>query len=400
MASKLAPDESAGQRDDQPDSILTIRGMSKRIRIVYIISSLRNCGPTTQLYNLISHLDAKLFDITVVTLSPESKFSRWICFNTLGITLYSLRKNRFIRFSTLVSCLMPLLNQLKPNIVHTQGIRADYLSNKLPKHFHRITTQRNVPTVDYTLQYGRLIGLPLGHIHLRVISKIPNIVACSHSIADKLEHRNIIAHTIQNGVDLRPGQHLATKEERNRHRIHLGLSTSDLIFVFTGPLISRKRPAHLISHFLRFFSGTKATLCIVGDGPMMSQCKTVSQNSSQIVFVGFIKDVTPYLISANVFVSAALSEGLPNSVLEALSWGLPVILSGIPPHEEILRLGPEAGYLVDLDSIENVFENFTEDYLTEKRRFAARAIVTNYLNAKTMADEYSTLYHTLINSKL
>ena len=133
---------------------------------------------------------------------------------------------------------------------------------------------------------------------------------------------------------------------------------------------------------------------------MMSQCKTTSQNSSQIVFSGFIKDVTPYLISANVFVSAAVSEGLPNSVLEALSWGLPVILTRIPPHEEILRLGPKAGYLVDRDSSENVFKIFTEDYLTEKRRYAARAIVTNFLNAKTMADEYSTLYHTLLNSKI
>ena len=134
MASKLVPGKYAGQRDDQIDSSLTIHDMSKRIRIMYIISSLRNCGPTTQLYNLISHLDVKLFDITVVTLSPESKFSRWRCFKTLGITLCSLQKNRLIQISTLVSCLTPLLNQLKPEIVHTQGIRADYLSNKLPKY--------------------------------------------------------------------------------------------------------------------------------------------------------------------------------------------------------------------------------------------------------------------------
>ena len=42
------------------------------------------------------------------------------------------------------------------------------------------------------------------------------------------------------------------------------------------------------------------------------------------------------LTASNFFISASFHEGMPNAVLESLAVGTPVILSDIPPHEEIL----------------------------------------------------------------
>ena len=72
MTSTPSLDDYTGQQDDQSDSLLSMRDMSERIRIVYIVSSLQNCGPTTQLYNLISHLNPKYFQINWFSPIMES----------------------------------------------------------------------------------------------------------------------------------------------------------------------------------------------------------------------------------------------------------------------------------------------------------------------------------------
>lgn len=38
---------------------------------------------------------------------------------------------------------------------------------------------------------------------------------------------------------------------------------------------------------------------------------------------------------SDIMISASLAEGLPNSVLEGLACGLPILFSDITPHQEI-----------------------------------------------------------------
>lgn len=52
---------------------------------------------------------------------------------------------------------------------------------------------------------------------------------------------------------------------------------------------------------------------------------------------------------SDVFVSISRDEGQPNAVLEAMACGLPVLLSSIGPHEEILG-DSGAGLTCDGDS--------------------------------------------------
>ena len=73
--------------------------------------------------------------------------------------------------------------------------------------------------------------------------------------------------------------------------------------------------------------------------------------------------VKDYLQAADIFISTAVSEGLPNTVLEALSSGLPCILSDIGPHREIIEKNVGAGKLFKLrDSVE--LSKIMEDYST------------------------------------
>ena len=76
-------------------------------------------------------------------------------------------------------------------------------------------------------------------------------------------------------------------------------------------------------------------LIFIGSGNMEDELKRNFQES-RIEFKGIVPDVKDYLVASDYFISASYSEGLPNSVLEALAAGLPLILSDIPSHSEIV----------------------------------------------------------------
>lgn len=69
-------------------------------------------------------------------------------------------------------------------------------------------------------------------------------------------------------------------------------------------------------------------LDIVGDGPLrevlVSQCARLGL-SGAVSFNGNVADVWPCLLNADFYVLSSLSEGFPNSLVEAMTAGLPVI---------------------------------------------------------------------------
>jgi glycosyltransferase involved in cell wall biosynthesis len=95
---------------------------------------------------------------------------------------------------------------------------------------------------------------------------------------------------------------------------------------------------------------------------------------------------------ADCFVSASRAEGLPNAVLEALACSLPVLLSDIPAHREILALSSAAGELFSIDRPESLNEAIQNFEITNNRRTAARALAMEHFSAEAMSRSYQELY--------
>ena len=87
-------------------------------------------------------------------------------------------------------------------------------------------------------------------------------------------------------------------------------------------------------------------LCIVGDGPLRSDLEALSRQLDLVddtTFVGHADAVQTYYQESDLFVLPSLSEGLPLSLLEALSCGLPVIATAVGGSSEIVDPRDEAG---------------------------------------------------------
>jgi glycosyltransferase involved in cell wall biosynthesis len=92
------------------------------------------------------------------------------------------------------------------------------------------------------------------------------------------------------------------------------------------------------------------TLEFIGDGPERDDLQNLAQNlgiADRVLFRGWLdrNDVLAHLTQADVYIFPSIQEGMPNSVLEAMSAALPVIACMIEGCEELVVDG-ETGILV------------------------------------------------------
>jgi glycosyltransferase involved in cell wall biosynthesis len=361
-----------------------------------MVSTLGQTGPTRQLYNLVKYLDRDIFHTTLITLSQSPRKNLEREFFKLDIELYNLRLTRINSVIAGNKKLSRLLRKLKPDIVHSQGFRADFLCAGEDYYPIHVSTQRNNPFFDYPPLYGRILGTCVAYFHHRSLARIPNLVCCSNSIASSNANRGLDSIVIQNGVDLSSKKYLLSAEEKFRERVALNLPTTGRLLIYAGPFIRRKDPEFLIRTILGQKEKTDV-LCLLGDGPTLTTCKQMASGSNNIVMPGHVTNVTDYLNAGDLFISASRAEGIPNAALEGMAAGLPVVLSDIPSHRELLYHCPKAGCIFplgDMDSLSKHLQMLTADDLM---RTAARWLVEHQFNAEIMSTAYQRLYIRLLN---
>lgn len=361
------------------------------MKILYIVSNMRRCGPTNQLYNIIKYLDRNLFEPYIITLSPEPDDSYLDEFKRLAVPCISAKRGRLGGVLFAKRFVGKFIKIIRPDIIHTQGIRADAISSKLKMHTARISTQRNYPFHDYPMKYGSLVGKLIARYHYRLLKDIPQVIACSRTIAMINVKHGLSAEYIRNGVDCHNNARQMAALDRVQIRSSLGISPYSTTFVSSGSLIERKAPRILIEAF-KSLDGDDCHLLILGDGCLRKECEALAATSNNIHFLGHVSNVRDYLAAADCFVSTSLSEGMPNAALEAMSMGLPVVLSDIPSHREIFEMEPSIGSLFDQGDVTDLYKKMAVFKPGDHASRASRSVIENGLTARTMSFAYQQRY--------
>jgi glycosyltransferase involved in cell wall biosynthesis len=105
--------------------------------------------------------------------------------------------------------------------------------------------------------------------------------------------------------------------------------TGSPVLISAGRLIQQKGQWHLIRAFSQVVAQhPTATLVILGEGeyrPQLEKLVMDSGLSGKVHLIGNQLNVYQFLARADLFVFISLWEGMPNTMLEALSVGLPII---------------------------------------------------------------------------
>lgn len=362
--------------------------VGKKIKIVYLISSLKNGGPVNMLYNLAKHIDSSQFEVTVVAMRTcEDKKKK--DFSQLNCKVIELSIGKGIQYFS-VSKVRQIIEKINPDIIHSHGGTADYINARLPKKYVSFTTVHCVPDDDFVMKKGKVMGGIKAEMFIRNMKKIAHPVACSKTVADKIfSYRGITIDYVRNGIDF--DHDIESFLPINRK--DLGISDDKLLLVFCGYLSKRKNVGNVLDAFEKI-SRNDIMLLVLGNGAEYEALKERARVDKRIVMAGYISNSTDYLQCADYFISSSFSEGLPLAVLEGMSCGLPAILSDIDSHNEIYRLSPEAVRLFsngDLHSLITLLENLSKDnYKSES--MAAKILIMKQLNSKVMAGKYAELY--------
>jgi glycosyltransferase involved in cell wall biosynthesis len=367
--------------------------------ILYSVSTLERCGPTQQLLYIVKDIDKRKFQPYILTLSPEPEDSMITAFQKLDIFVKSLGLSRLMSFLQGKNFFKKAIQEINPVILHTQGIRADGLALEVVDKVPTVTTARNDPYADYPTKFGKVQGLLMARIHVQTLRRLPKVVACGTSLSQKLAKYHISTQAISNGVDTDSFFPPSSNQERSSLRQSLGLTPSSIVFVTVGSLIPRKDPLLIIDAFRRA-KVENAVLVILGEGPLEEVCKQASQQTSPIQEIrlqGQVSDVRPWLRCADALISAAWSEGLPNSVLEGMSCGLPALLSDIPPHREILeKASPSSGKLFpagDAEALSSLLKSFSSHTFNST---ILRQTAIESFSTKIMSTGYQSLYEKIL----
>lgn len=364
--------------------------MKDKVKILYIVSSLKRTGPVNQLYYIISGLDLDKYECKVLTLSPEPDDSKIESYKKLGVKVDSLLLSRIQGIVLGKSRLSRYIKSFSPNIIQTQGVRADSLILSLSPKASWITTSRNFPIEDYPSKFGRFKGSLMANKHINVLSRCNYLVSCSNSIASKLAAIGISSTVISNGV---PPSNI------NPKKVDIPQS-SGVRFVTVGSLIPRKNMGYLVKLSNKLDEmNIEHELIVLGDGPLLNELKDGA--NSRVKFIGKVENVDRYLAGSDVFLSSSLSEGLPNTVLEAISYGVPVILSDIPSHCEISDKLPK--YSSHVFSLNTLPENFALEIrdIVSKMSSINRSDLAfetdKHFGSKAMSEKYQALYEVAVN---
>lgn len=191
------------------------------------------------------------------------------------------------------------------------------------------------PTGDIAWQKGALGGRLIRSRCLEATA----IVSLSPAIREELQedgYRGERICEIGNGVPIPE----LSANDRHAWRERLALDSAGPIAVFVGRLSPEKGLPDLVtgwSRVQRQVSGSR--LVIVGEGPQEAELRRLADTTHGIVWAGATSDPQVYLRAADLFVLPSYEEGMSIALLEAMSFGLPVVGTDIPGNRGVIESG-------------------------------------------------------------
>ncbi|WP_033958603.1 glycosyltransferase [Psychroserpens jangbogonensis] len=358
--------------------------MEKKIKILFILPSLRPGGAERVVSFIAQHLDKTKFEPKLLIVGYEKK----AVYSFDNIETVFLNKSRVL-FG--IFGIFKNINKFKPDIVMT-SIAHLTMVTVLQSYFFRKTkfVSREANIKKVSRQYHNEMPSTLGNILNNLSYKLLDLVICqSRDMASelidshpKLEQKiTIVNNPITKVYSSEINMPELTKphyitvgrlhEEKGHCRILLALSQLDYDFDYTiiGKGIYK---ANIVD---------KANLLSIMD---------------KITWIDFTDKVQEYLIDSSVFIQGSFAEGFPNALLESCAAGTPAIAYNcLGGTSEIIDNGIN-GFLVDSENeLKNRLIELKVNPIDKRqiitsvmKKFSPEQIITQYEKAFTNLVKY------------
>ena len=313
------------------------------VRVMHVVFAFHPGGMELGVLKLVNGLDSRRISSSVCSTCPARELAPLL---VPHVPLFELRR-REGNDLRLVWELNRLFRRERPHIVHTHAWG----------------------TLIEGLIAARLAGVPIvvhgehGTLQLRqrqrffqryAWSRVDCLLSVSSRLAERMAHEiRFPPHqiqTIQNGVDL---SRFAAHIEQVEARRALGLPTDRPVIGAVGRLVPVKDHASLVDAVAMLCrDGLRPLLVIAGDGPLRAAIEARAAAcgiAADVRLLGHQPDIERVLAALDVFVLSSRSEGMSNTILEAMAARLPVIATRVGGADEMV-VNDTTGVLVPAGS--------------------------------------------------
>ncbi len=369
----------------------------KRLHIVHIVYSFGIGGTENGIVNLVNGMDPERYQVSIVSLT--NKLDSYSRIKRKGIQCEVVEKRKEGNDWLVIFRLASLLKRMDADVVHMHGwgtyleglcaaklafvpfvIHGEHGTDQLDNAWRRLAFRAGVLGID------RVFAV-CDDVRTRFIREY-------HVPCTKIR-------TILNGVDVTyfvRDQHI-----RKSVRQEMGFRDEDIVLGTIGRLsYEKKYETLLIAIELLARKHQHFVLLFTGDVPERENFHRIAVYlgiEKYVYFLGTRNDRMELLNAMDIFVLSSNIEGLPNTLLEAMSVGLPVVSTNVGGIPEIVSDKLD-GFLVnpgDSEGLAHALEGLVQspDLRMQIGRVARERIVSHF-RLEGMVESYEEAYSDLL----
>lgn len=310
------------------------------IRIAFVVHGMQAGGIERSVTRIIGGLDRKQFLPFVICLDRSGPAVAWLAED---VPVIEIKKQSGNDISAIIR-LRSVLREYQIDIVqsHNWGTLIETMIARkmagVQAHVHaeRGTVLGSVSSNGWRHRL-RAIAMKVA------LTTVDRVMSNAHAVAKRVEERsgysaNQIA-IVPNGVR----GYSTTKKNHWRKGIckSLGIGESSLVLGSVGRLDDVKGFDVLIDAMPLILQAAKQQihLILVGGGKQRQTLEKISREKQigrYVHFVGHQEDVEPWLLAFDIYVNSSRSEGMSQSIVEAMSVGLPIVATDVGDAKQML----------------------------------------------------------------
>jgi N-acetyl-alpha-D-glucosaminyl L-malate synthase BshA len=293
------------------------------------------------------------------------------------------------------------------DVIKNEGLEVINVHYALPyaasAYLAKQMTKTKIPII--TTVHGTDVHTVGVHENFKSVTKFvlessDGITAICQFLADKVKENFGIENDIKiihNFVDTRKFRRKENPSLRNSL-----CAENEKILVHASNFRPIKRIDHIMRAFKIVSKSLPSKLLLLGDGPERAKMQKLASKlkiKDRVIFSGPVRRVEKYLSVSDLFVMASENEGMPLSIIEAMSCGVPAVAVNRGGMPEIVEDG-KTGYVAEYGNIADIAKKCMkilsdEDRIEKFGKNARKAAEEKFDMRKNVA-EYEKYYRRLM----
>ena len=382
----------------------------QKTKILYFITRLDQGGAQASVLNTIKTINKQQFD-TYLATGPGGRLDGK--FKGEPSHLFFIRalkhdvKAKYALHDLVALFQMGfILRKVKPDIVHTNAPKAGILGRLAARIFWpRAKVVHTFHGLGFAKEQGEKHFKFFVWVEKTCAKFTDVLVFVSRKNAAEAKElgigKGVRCEIIRAGVNFNPI--LPLKFDPVAKKASLNIPANAKVVLALANCKPLKNPLHFVFAAYKVLSQMKNVYFIfTGDGPLKDQVTTLVKNlnvEKQVLFPGWRNDALELLAISDVYASVSLREGLPMSLLEAMSMRVPAVCYDVDGISEVVT-NNRTGFLVPPSDI-NTFAGKLQVILQHKQlreRFEANIDRRDFaeFTAATTVKKQERLYRSLV----